>query len=188
MIFSKVNGVWHNPFLDTLLPFLRQSYLWIPLYLFLAIFAPLNFGKKGVYWSLCFILTAVLTDYISSTLIKGAFLRLRPCQDPALIQHIRLLANYCPGNSSFTSSHAANHFAAAMYIFATFKKTSGKWKWPALLFIWASLISYTQVYVGVHFPADVICGALAGLITGYLPAQIFNKKIGLGNLNQSDLL
>ncbi|MEO6327845.1 MAG: phosphatase PAP2 family protein [Ginsengibacter sp.] len=177
MIFSKINGEWHNAFFDTFLLFLRQAYLWIPLYLFLVIFAALNFKKKGWYWSLGFILTAIASDYISSTLIKGSVLRLRPCQDPLFIQHIRLLANFCPGNSSFTSSHAANHFAAAMYIFTTFKKTVSKW-W-AVLFLWALLISYTQVYVGVHFPADVVCGAIAGLIIGYLPAKIFNKKIGL---------
>ena len=184
LIFSKVNGEWHNSFLDTVLLFLRQPYLWIPFYLFLAIFAPLNFKKKGWYWSLFLILTAIISDYISSTLIKGTVLRLRPCQDPVLMHHIRLLAAYCPGNSSFTSSHATNHFAAAMYIFTTFKKQVSKW-W-ALLFIWAFVISYTQVYVGVHFPADVICGALAGLIIGYLPATIFNTKIGLENLNQSE--
>jgi undecaprenyl-diphosphatase len=179
LIFSKVNGEWHNSFLDTVLPFLRQSYLWIPFYFFLVIFVPLNFKKNGWYWSLCFILTAILSDYISSTLIKGTVLRLRPCQDPMMLQHIRLLTGYCPGNSSFTSSHATNHFAAAMYIFTTFKKPVSKW-W-ALLFLWAFLISYTQVYVGIHFPADVIGGALAGLLTGYLPAQIFNNKIGLQN-------
>jgi len=179
-IFSKINGEWHNPFLDTVLPFLRQSYLWIPLYFFLIIFAPLNFKRNGWYWSIGFILTAILSDYVSSTLIKGTVLRLRPCQDLMLMQHIRLLTGYCPGNSSFTSSHAVNHFATAMYIFTTFKNAVSKW-W-ALLFIWALVISYTQVYVGIHFPADIICGALAGVIIGYLPAKIFNRKIGL-NLN-----
>lgn len=185
-LFSRINGEWHNSFLDTFLPFLRQSYLWIPFYLFLAIFAPLNFKRKGWYWSLFFIAMAAASDYISSTLIKGTFLRLRPCQDPMLAQHIRLLTHYCPGNSSFTSSHAANHFAAAMYIFTTFKKPAGQW-W-ALLFVWALLISYTQVYVGVHFPGDIIGGAFVGMIIGYFPAKLFNKKIGLENFNQSESL
>lgn len=183
LIFSKVNGAWHNSFFDAVLPFLRQAYLWLPFYLFLGIFTSLNFRKKGLYWCLYLIGTAVLSDYISSTLIKGAVLRLRPCQDPALTLHVRLLAAYCPGNSSFTSSHATNHFAAAMYIYTTFRRAVSKW-W-ALLFIWAFVISYTQVYVGVHFPADVICGALTGLLIGYLPAKIFNTRVSLANLNQS---
>jgi membrane-associated phospholipid phosphatase len=186
IIFSKVNGEWHNSFFDTVLPFLRQSYLWIPFYLFLAIFIPLNFKKKGFYWCLYLIVTAILSDFISSNLIKGAVLRLRPCQDPAIMQHIRFLASYCPPNSSFTSSHAVNHFAAAIYIFTTLKNPLSKW-W-SLLFVWASLISYTQVYVGVHFPADVIGGTVVGLIVGYLPAKLFNKKIGLKNMAQSELL
>ena len=185
-LFSKMNGEWHNSFFDSVLPFLRQSYLWIPFYLFLGIFVPINFKKKGLYWSLYLILTAILSDYISSSLIKGTVLRLRPCQDPVIMQHIRLLAAYCPGNSSFTSSHAANHFAAAMFIFTTFKKYLSKW-W-GLLFVWAFVISYTQVYVGVHFPGDVICGALTGLIIGYFPATIFNTRIGLGSFNQSEQL
>jgi undecaprenyl-diphosphatase len=84
---------------------------------------------------------------------------------------------YCPESSSFTSSHAVNHFAAAMFIFTTFRK-SLSWKW-ALLFIWAFLISYAQVYVGVHFPFDVFCGAIVGVILGYIPAKIFNTTIGL---------
>ena len=79
--------------------------------------------------------------------------------------------------SSFTSSHAVNHFAAAMFIFTTFRKAvSPKW---AYIFVWAFAISYAQVYVGVHFPFDTICGAIVGVILGYIPAIIFNKKIGL---------
>ena len=180
-LFSKINGEWHNSFFDTFLPFLRQSYLWIPLYFFLAIFAPLNFKKNGWYWSLFFLLTAILSDYISSTVVKGTILRLRPCQDPGIIEHLRLLVNRCPANSSFTSSHAVNHFAAAMFIFTTFRKAVSKW-W-ALLFVWAFVISYTQVYVGVHFPGDILAGAALGLIIGFFPAKVFNKYIGLGNLN-----
>jgi undecaprenyl-diphosphatase len=119
----------------------------------------------------------MLSDFVSSTLIKENFERLRPCHDPFLADRIRFLVAYCPESSSFTSSHAVNHFAAAMFIFTTFRK-SLSWKW-ALLFIWAFLISYAQVYVGVHFPFDVFCGAIVGVILGYIPAKIFNTTIGL---------
>ncbi len=176
-IFSKINGEWHNPFLDTFLPFLRQSYLWIPFYFFLLIFVPLNFKKNGLYWTLFFLLTASLSDYISSTIVKGTILRLRPCQNSLIIEHLRLLVHYCPGNSSFTSSHATNHFAVAMFIFTTFKQQISKW-W-ALLFVWAFLISYTQVYVGIHFPLDVTGGAILGSVIGYLTGKIFSKHINL---------
>lgn len=175
--FVKINEQWHNPFFDFLFPFIRESYLWIPFYFFLIIFTGINFKLKGLWWILFFLLNVMLSDFVSSTLIKENFIRLRPCHDPYLADNIRFLVSYCPVSSSFTSSHAVNHFAAAMFIFTTFKKSiSPKW---AFLFLWAFVISYAQVYVGVHFPFDVICGAIVGVILGYIPAQFFNRKIGL---------
>jgi membrane-associated phospholipid phosphatase len=127
----------------------------------------------------------MLSDYVSSDLIKDSLFRLRPCHDPTLADKVRFLVSYCPVSSSFTSSHAVNHFAAAMFIFTTFKKAvSPYWGY---VFLWAFFISYAQVYVGVHFPLDVFCGAIVGLILGYIPAWIFNKKIGLESLTEKYL-
>ena len=178
-LFSKMNGQWHTPFFDTFLPFIREPFVWVPFYAFLVFFTTINFKLKGWFWVLFFILNVMLSDFVSSTLIKDNFVRLRPCSDPFLAGHMRFLVSYCPVSSSFTSSHAANHFAAAMFIFTTFKKTiSPKW---AFLFLWAFAISYAQVYVGVHFPFDIFCGAIVGVILGYIPAKIFNTKIGFGD-------
>ncbi len=177
-LFSKVNGEWHTAFLDKFIPLVRESYLWIPFYFFLILFVTINYKIKGWLWVLFLIINVMLSDFVSSDLVKENFIRLRPCRDPSLTETIRFLVNYCPGSSSFTSSHATNHFAAAMFIFTTFKKEVSRY-W-AFLFLWAFLISYSQVYVGVHFPMDVICGAILGLILGYIPAKIFNNKIGLG--------
>ena len=175
--FSKVNEQWHNSFLDFILPFIREPFVWIPLYFFLAIFILQNFKLRGVYWVMFFIITAMLSDYLSSSVIKENLWRVRPCREPFLADHVRFLVSYCPRSSSFTSSHAVNHFAASMFIFTTFKKSlSPKW---AFIFFWAFAICYAQVYVGVHFPFDVICGAIVGVIIGYIPAKIFNTKIGL---------
>jgi membrane-associated phospholipid phosphatase len=176
-LFSKINGQWHTAFFDTFFPFIREPFVWLPFYAFLVFFTIINFKIKGWFWVLFFIINVMLSDYVSSTLIKENFLRLRPCHDPFLAGRIRFLVSYCPTSSSFTSSHAANHFAAAMFIFTTFKKSiSSKW---AFLFLWAFAISYAQIYVGVHFPFDIICGAIVGIILGYIPATIFNRKIGL---------
>ena len=180
-LFSKMNGEWHNSFFDSVIPFIRESYLWLPFYFFLIVFTTVNFKIKGWYWVLFFILNAMLSDFVSSTLIKENFTRLRPCHDPSLADKVRFLVSYCPVSSSFTSSHAANHFAATMFIFTTFKKpVSPYW---SLLFLWAFFISYAQVYVGVHFPLDIFCGAILGLILGYIPAKIFNNRIGLEGRN-----
>jgi len=176
-LFSKVNGQWHTAFFDEFFPFIREPFIWLPFYFFLVFFTTINFRKRGWYWVLFFILNAIISDYLSSTIIKDNFIRVRPCHDPLLADTIRFLVSYCPESSSFTSSHAVNHFAATMFIFTTFKKAiSPKW---AYLFLWALLISYAQVYVGVHFPFDVFCGAIVGLILGYISAKIFNTKIGL---------
>jgi len=175
-LFSKMNGEWHNAFLDSVIPFIRESYLWIPFYFFLILFTTINFKIKGWYWVLFFILNAMLSDFVSSTLIKGNLFRLRPCHDPSLADKVRFLVSYCPTSSGFTSSHAANHFAITMFIFTTFKKALSPY-W-AFLFLWACIISYAQVYVGVHFPLDIFCGAIVGLILGYIPAKIFNDRIG----------
>jgi undecaprenyl-diphosphatase len=84
---------------------------------------------------------------------------------------------YRPQSSSFTSSHAANHFAMATYLYSTLKEKQGKW--PLVFFFWAFIISYAQVYVGVHYPIDVTCGALIGILIGYLSGKSFNRTYGL---------
>lgn len=181
-LFAKMNGQWHNSFFDVFFPFIREPAVWVPFYFFLVVFATINFKARGWFWVLFFLLNVMLSDYVSSTLIKDHFLRLRPCRDPYLFGHIRFLVAYCPVSSSFTSSHAVNHFAAAMFIFTTFRKfVSPKW---AILFLWAFAISYAQVYVGVHFPFDIFCGAIVGVILGYIPAKIFNNTIGLKMPNE----
>ena len=177
VLFTNINGKWHIPILDEFLPFMREPMVWVPLYFFLIVFTVANFKQRGIYWVLCFAITMILSDYISSTLIKQLVMRQRPCTDPSLISNIRLLVNACPGNPGFPSSHAVNHFAASIFILTTFKRTVSKWS--ALLLVWAFMISYAQVYVGVHFPFDVTCGAIMGCLFGYWPAKLFNKNIGL---------
>jgi membrane-associated phospholipid phosphatase len=175
-LFKLINQQGASSFLDVVLPFLREAEFWLPLYLFLIVFAALNFGVKGWWWSLGFVLTEALCDLVSSQLIKQSVFRLRPCHDPNLINEIIIRVKYCPKSSSFTSSHATTHFGLSMFLFQTFKRLS---KWWALIFTWAAVISYTQVYVGVHFPFDVIAGGTCGCILGTMMAYLFRKQIGL---------
>jgi membrane-associated phospholipid phosphatase len=172
-LFSKINGEWHNSFFDAVFPFTRESIFWAPLYFFLALFVIINFKKYGWWWALFLILNVAVSDFVNSSLI---FFRVRPCHDPLLADSIRFLVKYCPGSSGFTSSHAANHFAAAMFIFATLKHKVNR-KWLALIFLWALIPCYAQLYVGVHFPTDILGGIFAGLILGYLMAYIFNRVV-----------
>lgn len=174
-LFVRINQEWTNSFLDNIFPFLREAELWVPFYLFLLVFITLNFGKKGCLWSLSLIMTAIIGDLCSSHLMKSLVFRLRPCQDPNMADNIRVLASYCPVSSSFTSSHACNHFALATFIFLTLRHTS---RWWGLVFAWAFLISYAQVYVGVHYPVDVFCGGLLGAGIGYITSRLFRLQFG----------
>lgn len=172
-IFEKINGQWHNPFLDAVLPFVREPTFWVPFYLFLGLFVLLNFGAKGWVWVLFVIILAMISDYTSSSVIKDLFPRLRPCRDPAMADHVRFLVSYCPMSSSFVSSHAVNHFAISTFIFVTFKNAISR-KWGCI-FIWAALICYAQVYVGVHYPLDVAAGMVVGIMIGALISALFNR-------------
>jgi len=176
-LMLKINRDWTIPAFDNVALFIREPSFWIPLYVFLILFIILNFGKKGVYCILTLILLVIVSDLISSQMIKPLLFRPRPCRDDVMAMQIRFLAKTCGLNGSFTSSHATNHFAIAMFIYQMLKKTSPYW---AVGFLWAGLISYAQVYVGVHYPLDIIGGALLGNILGYIFSRIFNNQIGLG--------
>ncbi len=175
-LFGLVNQKASNPFFDSIMPFIRQPLFWLPLYFFIILFAIYNFPKKAAIWIGCLLLTVTITDSISSHFLKPLFGRLRPCNNPELADSIRLLLDHCGQNGSFTSSHATNHFGIAVFIFITLEKVWGKFNY--LFILWAAAICYAQVYVGVHFPFDVIGGALLGSVIGYLTANAFKSKVG----------
>ena len=175
-LFIKINNFWTNDFLDAVFPWWREANTWTPLYLFLIAFALLNFGRKGGWWILFAVLTLVMTDQISSHLIKNLFMRPRPCADDMLMGHVRLLLKNCSGGYSFTSSHAANHFGFAVFVYVSFSNVIGKWKYAILG--WAASIAYAQVYVGVHYPLDIIGGAILGCFIGLLSAKVFQHIFG----------
>jgi undecaprenyl-diphosphatase len=171
-LFLLINRSLAHPLLDALLPATRNMWLWAPLYLFFIAWLSINFGKKGWIVVGLVLLTFACTDLISSSLIKPLVGRLRPCSDPDLADYVRLLVK-CGGGKSFTSSHATNHFGLAMFLGLVLKPFFK----PALflLLLWAGTISLAQVYVGVHYPLDVIAGALLGSSIGFL-ISIFYKR------------
>ncbi|MEP6684466.1 MAG: phosphatase PAP2 family protein [Parafilimonas sp.] len=179
-LFYKINTVWTNSFLDHNFPWWRDASTWYPVYLFLLVFILINFGWRAWTWILFIALNVTITDQLSSHIIKLWIHRLRPCQDTGMIGNVRMLLNHCSGGFSFPSSHATNHFGAAVFIFCTLKKYCSRWIY--LFFFWAATISYGQIYVGVHYPTDVLGGAIIGSVIGYCIAFIFNKKIGLPDL------
>lgn len=175
-VLFYINRVLCNHFLDTVMPWLREAVFWLPLYIFLFSFAIVNFGKNGMMWIVFFILTVAACDQ-ASDLIKNLFQRSRPCNDPFMMQYIKLRLSNCSSSFSFTSNHAANHFGIAIFIRHTFRQVkSFKASW---FFVWAAIISYAQMYVGIHYPTDIIGGMLIGLFFGRVIAFFFNHKFML---------
>lgn len=163
--FQFINGSLSNPVFDALLPWFREKWFWMPLYLFIAAFVVLNYKKRGWVILLGLVLSAGVSDFSSSNLIKKNVQRIRPCHDPAMYEKIRLRVT-CGGGYSFTSSHAANHFAAAVFLIGVLGGQK-RWLRPVAL-AWASVIALSQVYVGVHYPGDILFGAVLGSAIGQL--------------------
>lgn len=175
-LFVKINSDWANPFFDSVMPFLRNGTNWAPLYLFMLVLVLLNFKTRGIWWVVFFISTVALIDITGNYVFKHGFERLRPCNDPGFNSQVRLLLDHCGVGFSFTSNHAANHFGMATFFIITFRYIFKNWVWLALL--WAAAISYAQVYVGVHYPLDVLSGALLGMAFGITTGSFFNKRFG----------
>ncbi|MEL6719647.1 MAG: phosphatase PAP2 family protein [Bacteroidota bacterium] len=171
ILFSFINQELANPFLDTIMPYWRDKTTWIPLYLGILIVSFLKFSwKKALVFVLLLVATVGVADQISSQWIKKSVQRIRPCNDPLVKGDVHLLVD-CGSGYSFTSSHATNHFAIAFFIaFALF---SDKKRWRVLLFLWAASIAFGQVYVGVHYPFDVLAGSFLGILIGWGILRLF---------------
>lgn len=164
-LFEIINHDLSNKFFDLILVFFRNKIVWLPLYLFLISYFIFNFKKKGIFIILFAFTGTGIADYTSSSIIKPAVARIRPCnapqENPYLIRRVN-----CGSGYSFPSSHASNHFTLGVFFYLTFL---GIYRRYAFLFlIWAALIAFAQVYVGVHYPIDAFAGALLGTILGLL--------------------
>jgi undecaprenyl-diphosphatase len=159
-----INSGWSNPVLDWLFPALRNKYIWIPLYVFCIAWILYNFSARQSLWALAFVgLSIFASDTLSSKLVKNQIQRPRPCQvqdmQPPVIQRVS-----CGSGYSFTSSHAANHFCVAAFLVTVFGHFMKHWR--HLWWVWAFAISLAQVYVGVHYPLDILGGAALGGVLG----------------------
>ncbi|MBS1567067.1 MAG: phosphatase PAP2 family protein [Bacteroidetes bacterium] len=177
MIFVAIHNDSDAPFLDGFMLLLRNPLTWIPLYAFLLYYAIRRAGMQAWKFIVLSVLCFAITDCLSAAVLKPLFARPRPCHDAELQPFIRGVLD-CGGMFSFPSSHASNHFGLAVFWYwSIWIMTGKKWKW---LWIWAAMISYAQVFVGKHYPVDVLGGALLGITVGTLLAKFFEY---LWNLN-----
>ena len=156
-----INKDLANPVFDAILPLVRNKYIWLPIYISIITYVFTKYSLyKASYYILFLVTAVVITDMASSQLIKKTIQRNRPCREIGISDNIIQRAR-CGRAFSFTSSHATNHFGLAMILITLFGGGRKLIKWG--LFSWAALISFAQVYVGVHYPLDVIGGACLGL-------------------------
>ncbi|MBA2422034.1 MAG: phosphatase PAP2 family protein [Chitinophagales bacterium] len=168
-IFIFFNQQLRNSLFDLIMPYLREKNFWIPLYVVLLFYFILYFKVKSWIAIAFAAATAVITDQSSSSLIKPLVHRIRPCNDPSFSAEVHLLVS-CGGGFSFISAHAANHFGLACFLIVMLRERF-KWIVPAAL-AWATLVAFAQVYVGLHYPFDVLCGGIFGSIVGTLTGKI----------------
>ena len=162
-LFFAINNGLSNGFFDWLMPILRDRYTWVLLYLSIIVFSIKNYGKQGFIMILFLVITFGISDFISSSVIKPNVQRLRPCNETEIKTKVNNLVD-CGTGYSFPSSHATNHFAIAVFLIMMFYH-----KWKIILpigILWAASISFAQIYVGVHYPIDILTGGLLGSSIG----------------------
>lgn len=178
-----LNG-FHASFLDPIMWWISSTVLWIPFY-FIVLFILIKSQKPSTtkeWWinlgmvALSISLAILIADQVSSGFFKPFFERLRPSHNPEIRDQVHLLLNenghiYRGGQFGFVSSHAANSFAIAWFVSRVLKSKPVWW----VMISWAAVVSYSRIYLGVHYPGDIIGGAIIGIGAGIIASEVFFK-------------
>lgn len=176
-LFLALNNQ-HSPFFDTLMYWTTQRDTWIPLYLLIVFWLIRTYKKQSLYMILAIVLTIVFADQIASSLLKPFVERLRPCHVLYLQAKIHSITD-CGGQYGFASSHAANSFGLAMALWLLVGRQIPSIK---CFFVWAFLVAYSRVYVGVHYPLDIFAGAMIGCLSALLSVKLLIYLLHLKKL------
>jgi undecaprenyl-diphosphatase len=169
-LFVLIQHDSDHSILDKIMPVLREPLTWAPLYLFMVYYAFRRGKNKALPFIVLSLLTFAITDSLCAQVLKPVFGRPRPCHDPEIQVVLRGLVD-CGGLYSMPSNHAANHFGLAAFWFLSIRSMTGKkWHW---LWVWAAAVCYAQIYVGKHYPFDILIGSCTGLLTGLGMSRLF---------------
>lgn len=174
-LFIAIHASGAVSWLDSLMLASRNALTWVPLYVFVLYWIIRHQRNYALLFLLGTLVTFAITDFVSASVLKPLIGRERPCYNTAFAGYLRNIIG-CGGRYSFPSSHASNHFGMAAFWFFSVRAMGAKrWYW---VWAWALLIGYAQIYVGKHYPLDILGGAVFGAVTGYLVSLLFSRLMG----------
>ena len=159
-----------------------EKWFWIPLYVIFLYFLYKNFNKKSLFYILLFVALGITASDQVANIFKFGFERLRPCHDPSLEGLLREVK--CGGKFGFYSAHSSNSFFVATYLTILLGKKIKQL--PYFLFVWAAIVAYSRVYLGMHFPGDIIIGAIMGILLALFFGTLAKKVIKKSEVTTQD--
>lgn len=168
-LFVYLNGLGSEPF-DALWLLITKQTTWIPMFAFLAYLIYIKLGWRQTLFLGLFIGALITLTDQTANVFKYGFERLRPCNDPEIKSVIRIVKD--SHSFSFFSAHAANSLGAVTFLFLIFRE---QYRYFAFFFLWPLIYAYSRIYLGLHFPGDILTGYTVGTIYAFLVYYLYNK-------------
>ena len=173
-LFLFLNGL-HVSWLDKFMVLVTDMWVWMPLYILLIYWTVKQYGKRWWWIVLAVCVVVLCSDQLASHVCKPLFHRLRPCYNTDFQDLIYLPKGLAGGKYGFVSSHAANTFAIAAFLTPALKNYR---PWASIvLYLWAFVSSYSRIYIGFHYPGDILCGAVLGVLVGMVLWKVFQLTL-----------